>query len=408
MAPAGEKKQTPDAPVPSSKERLLEIRQEIDSIDRKLLELLNERASRSLEVGRIKAEDKDKVFKPLREKDLLDKLSRLNSGPLPENHMFSIWREIISSSRALQRPQNVAYLGPEGTFSYFAGLEYLGHSANFHACQDIAQIFEEVSNGHCELGVVPLENSLQGTVGVSFDLFLKYDVKIEAELYSRISHCLLSHADSLANIEKIYSHPQPLAQCQSWLGTHVPNAVLIPVESTASAALRAGQEKNAAAIGNGKLASMHNLNILARRIEDEPGNWTRFVIITPSRADYPGITPSPRPGRQMGADKTSLLFTLPDKPGSLAAVLDMMAKNGVNMRKLESRPLRGQPWRYVFFADVESDLQSPEYGNLPEKLAQCCNSFRILGSYPTGPQLDRLARSPEEEKEEEQENDGQD
>lgn len=406
MAPAGEKKRSPDTASSSSRERLLEIRQEIDIIDRKLLELLNERAAISLEVGRIKAEDQDKVFKPIRERDLLDKLSRLNTGPLPENHLLSIWREIISSSRALQRPQNVAYLGPEGTFSYFAGLEYLGHAANFHPCQDIAQIFEEVCNGHCELGVVPLENSLQGTVGVSFDLFHKHDVKIEAELYSRISHSLLSHAPALANIEKIYSHPQPLAQCQSWLRTHVPNAVLIPVESTAAAAVRAAQEPNTAAIGSDKLASMHNLNILARRIEDEPGNWTRFVIIAPSKADYPGITPGPKPGNQRGADKTSLLFTLPDKPGSLAAVLDLMAKNGVNMRKLESRPLRGQPWRYVFFADVESDLQAPEHEKLPEKLAQCCTSFRILGSYPTGPQLDRVSRSPEEEKEEEAENDG--
>lgn len=407
MAPEGEKEQLRNKMSSSSSERLLEIRQEIDSLDRKLLDLLNKRAEKSLEVGKIKAEGQDKVFKPIREKDLMDKLIRLNTGPLPENHLLAIWREIISSSRSLQRPQNVAYLGPEGTFSYFAGLEYLGHAGSFHPCQDIAQIFEEVSNGHCDLGVVPLENSLQGTVGVSFDLFLKHDVKIEAELYSRISHCLLSNAPSLANIDRIYSHPQPLAQCQSWLRAHMPNAVLIPVESTAAAAVRAAQEPEAAAIGNGKLANMHNLNVLARHIEDEIGNWTRFVIISPSQANYPGISPGPKPGQQSGADKTSLLFTLPDKPGSLAAVLDMMAKNGVNMRKLESRPLRGQPWRYVFFADVESDLQSAEYENLPEKLAQCCTSFRILGSYPTGPQLDRVTRSPEEEKEEEQESDRQ-
>lgn len=384
---------------PSSTERLEQIRGEIDTIDQSLLALLNERSALSLEVGKIKAQDKDKIFKPIRERELLDRLTESNSGPLPDEHLVNIWREILSSSRALQRPQHVAYLGPEGTFSYFAGLEYLGHAASFHPCQDIAQIFEEVSNGQCDLGVVPLENSLQGTVGVSFDLFLKHDVKIESELYSRISHYLLSRAPALANIKKIYSHPQPLAQCQGWLRTNVPNAVLIPVESTASAADRASQEPDSAAIGNIKLANMNNLNILAKNIEDEQGNWTRFVIIAPSKAEYPGRSlPQPSSNKLKG-DKTSLLFTLPDKPGSLATVLDMMAQNGVNMRKLESRPLRGQPWRYVFFCDVESDLQSPEHKNLPEKLAQCCTSFRILGSYPTGPQLDRVSKESDLDKE---------
>lgn len=398
MIPVGEDSLTENRTSP--RERLNQIRGEIDIIDRKLLALLNERAALSLEVGRIKAEDRDTVFKPLREKDLMDKLKNLNSGPLPQEHMLSIWREIISSSRALQRPQRVAYLGPEGTFSYFAGLEYLGRSANFQPCKDIAQIFEKVRDGQCDLGVVPLENSLQGTVGVSFDLFHKYDVKIEAELYSRISHYLLSNSPSYANIKKIYSHPQPLAQCQGWLRTHVPNAALIPVESTAAAAERAADEPDAAAIGNGKLASLNNLNILASHIEDEPGNWTRFVIIAQDKSPYPGMpSATPEPGGRKGADKTSLLFTLPDKPGSLAAVLEMMAQNGVNMRKLESRPLKGQPWRYVFFCDVESDLQSSEHSNLPEKLAQCCTSFRILGSYPAGPQLDRVSRTGEAEKE---------
>lgn len=380
----------------SQPERLNQIRGEIDAIDRKLLGLLNERAALSLEVGRIKAEDRDAVFKPLREKELLDKLKSLNSGPLPDEHMLAIWREIISSSRALQRPQRVAYLGPEGTFSYFAGLEYLGRSASFQPCKDIAQIFEKVRDGQCDLGVVPLENSLQGTVGVSFDLFHKHDVRIEAELYSRISHYLLSNSPAFANIKKIYSHPQPLAQCQGWLRTHVPNAALIPVESTAAAAAMAAREPEAAAIGDGKLAPLNNLGILASHIEDEPGNWTRFVIIAPDKSAYPGL---PDADGLQGGDKTSLLFTLPDKPGSLAAVLEMMAKSGVNLRKLESRPLKGQPWRYVFFCDVESDLQSSGHARLRERLAQCCTSFRILGSYPAGPQLDRVSRTGEAEKE---------
>ncbi len=279
--------------------RLAAIRGEIDAVDGELLRLFNQRAALSREVGRIKAEAPGIIFKPLRERDLLDSLAARNPGALPEPHLRAIWREILSSSRALQRPQNVAYLGPEGTFSYFAGVEYLGHAACFHPCRDIAGVFEEVCSGACELGVVPLENSLQGTVGVSFDLFLKHDVVIEAELFSRISHCLLSTAESLARIRTVYSHPQPLAQCGGWLRAHLPAAALVPVESTAAAAERAVAEADTAAIGNGKLADLLGLGVLARRIEDEPGNWTRFVIIAPRTADArAGVVPRPTPGDQ--------------------------------------------------------------------------------------------------------------
>lgn len=373
-------------------ERLEEIRGEIDAVDHELLRLFNERAALSREVGQIKAEGNGCIFQPQRERELLDRLARDNPGLLPEEHLRHIWREILSSSRALQRPQNVAYLGPEGTFSYFAGLEYLGRAARFHPCKDIAQIFEEVANGHCELGVIPLENSLQGTVGVSFDLFLRHQVTIEAELYSRISHCLLSNAQSLAAIRTVYSHPQPLAQCGAWLRAHLPNAALIPMESTAAAARRAATEVDAAAIGNCRLSAMLGIDILARGIEDEQGNWTRFVIIAPKKSEERARR------RESGkGDKSSLLFTLLDKPGTLAKVLDLLAKNQVNMRKLESRPLRGQPWRYVFFCDVESDLDDPRHAQLLEALAENCTSFRILGSYPIGPQLDRITNDSQKE-----------
>ena len=367
-------------------EQLSRVRYKIDSIDSAVLELLNQRAALSREVGRIKADGAGQVFKPLREHDLLNKLAERNPGILPEEHLRSIWREILSSSRALQRPQSVAYLGPEGTFSFFAGLEYLGHSASYHPCRDIAEIFEMVNDAQCDLGIVPLENSLQGTVGVSFDLFLKYPVHIQAELFSRISHCFLSRAQNFASITTIYSHPQPLAQCSTWLRTHVPHAALIPVESTASAARRASTDSNAAAIGHSGLKVMLGLNILAARIEDEPGNWTRFVLIASKKAQ--------EVRRQQGAkapqaDKTSVLFTLPDTPGALSKVLDCLARSNVNMRKLESRPLRGETWKYVFFADVECDLEAPDFQALVTELTQNCTTFRILGSYATGPQLDR-------------------
>ena len=365
--------------------RLADIRIEINNVDRQLLTLLNQRAALSQEVGRIKQGAPGVIFKPLREHDLLDRLAAQNSeigGAFPEEHLRAVWREILSSSRALQRPQQVAYLGPEGTFSYFAGVEYLGHAATFQPCRDIAEVFAAVNSNQCELGVVPLENSLQGTVGVSFDLFYKYDVCIQAELFSRISHSLLTNERGLSDIQTVYSHPQPLAQCGAWLRTHLPNAALVPVESTAAAARRAAGLAGAAAIGHERLADLMGLTSLASRIEDEPGNWTRFVIISLRR----GLE-----APTQAADKTSMIFTVPDKPGALSGILDLLAKNGINMRKLESRPLRGQTWKYVFFADVECDMTDPTHAAIVAQLNNICNTFRILGSYPTGPQLDRMA-----------------
>ena len=371
--------------------RLGELRREIDAVDTELLTICNKRAALSLEVGQIKAGDTGIVFKPLREREVLDALEARNPGPLPASHVRNIWREILSSSRALQRPQKVAYLGPEGTFSYFAGVEYLGRAVDFQPCRDLHDVFRNVHDRQCELGVVPLENSLQGTVGQSFDLFYKYPVHIQAELYSRISHTLLSAAASLGAVRRVYSHPQPLAQCDAWLRANVPGVSLIPVESTAAAARRAMAEEDSAAIGHISLSDMLGLRVLAHAIEDEPGNWTRFVIIG-AAAERSTLAPAPLPGHQ-GADKSSLLFTLPDKPGSLAAVLDTLARHNVNMRKLESRPLRqggGECWKYVFFADVECDLEDAPHAPLVEELQNFCNTFRILGSYPTGPQLDRV------------------
>ncbi|MDD2966896.1 MAG: prephenate dehydratase [Desulfovibrionaceae bacterium] len=370
---------------------LASIRHEINGVDAALLQLLNQRAALSLEVGRIKAGDSGLIFKPVREREVLASLVASNTGPLPDAHLNNIWREIFSSSRALQRPQHVAYLGPEGTFSYVAGVEYLGHAATFQPCPDLQAVFACVHSGECELGIVPLENSLQGTVGVSFDLFFSYPVFIQAELFLRISHCLLSNAQSRAAVKVVYSHSQPLAQCGQWLRTHLPNARLVPVESTAAAALRAATEPDAAAIGSHSLASMYGLDILARAVEDNPGNWTRFVIIG-SHSAHDSLSShqrTPQPGF-CGANKSSVLFTLPDKAGSLAAVLMLLAEHKVNMRKLESRPMRGECWKYVFFADVECALEDPEYTDLVETLRNTCNSFRILGSYPTGPQMDRL------------------
>jgi len=361
---------------PARDEPLGDVREAIDQVDRDILSLLNRRAGLSLEVGRRKAGSDEPVFKPFREKEVLEKLSKDNPGPLPDEHLRAIYREIMSSSRRLQRRQKIAYLGPEGTFSYFAAVTYLGKSADFEPCSTIDGVFEAVSLRDAELGVIPLENSLQGTVGQSLDLFLKHDVHIQAELYCKISHALLSKGTDISRIEEVYSHPQPLAQCGGWLKAHLPMARIVPTDSTAAAARRVIYNPKAAAIGHVKLSEMVGLNVLASRIEDLPDNWTRFLVIGPAET------------KAGNRDKTSILFTLPDKPGSLSAVLNKLAGEGINLTKLESRPLRGEKWKYVFFADLQCDLGSDEFGKMLAELRNELHSLRILGSYPAGPHLD--------------------
>lgn len=368
---------TQPAVAPGSlEEALLEIRHGIDAVDDEIMALLNKRAALSLEVGRRKDGRASAIFKPFREQEVLARLTAANPGPLPNNHLVAVYREILSSSRRLQRPERVAYLGPEGTFSHFAAMAALGHSPDFLPQTTIGDVFAAVAGKQADLGVVPLENSLQGTIGQSLDNFQRYNVFIQAEITCRVSHALLSTATSLDAVEIVYSHPQPLAQCAGWLKTHLPRAKVIPTDSTAAAAARLAGEPNAAAIGHLRLAAMHSLNVLASPIEDLPDNWTRFFIIGPEDT------------KQQTRDKTSLLFTLPNKPGSLHQVLAHLAGEGINLTKLESRPIRGEKWQYFFFADLQCDLTREEYKKLLATLTENTHSLRILGCYPAGPQVD--------------------
>ena len=352
---------------------LADLRDAISAVDGQILDLLNRRASLSLAVGKAKIGNKDDVvFRPGREAELLRELAASNPGPLPEDHLRAIYREIISSSRYLQRPQCVAFLGPEGTFSHIAGLELLGSLASFHPQMNLSQVFSAVEEEDCDIGIVPLENSLQGSVGQSFDLFSRHSLHIRAETFLRIRHSLLSPERELAAIHTVYSHPQPLAQCAFWLQSNLPRARVVPMESTAAAAHYVTKEPGAAAIAHMALADTLNLHVLAHSVEDQPGNWTRFVVV--------GRTPADRPG----TDKTSLLFSVSDKPGSLAAVLQCFSNACVNMRKLESRPQPGQSWKYVFFADLECDLLEERYAHVLKELDRHCHFVRVLGSYPSG------------------------
>lgn len=377
--PAKPKTAAPAAPAasPEDLERFLSgVRRDIDAIDDAILDLLNRRAAASIEVGRRKSGTSQAVFKPFREKEVLKRLAAKNAGPLPTEHLRVIYREILSSSRRLQRPEKVVYLGPEGTFSHFAAMAALGRAGEFEPKPSIDDVFAAVAAREADLGLVPLENSLQGTVGQSLDLFMRHDVFVQAEVYCKISHALLSKATDLAHVKTVYSHPQPLAQCAGWLRAHLPKARIIPTESTAAAALRILKTPSAAAIGHRRLGEMHNLNVLAARIEDLPDNWTRFLIIGPADT------------KQENRDKTSILFNLPDKPGALHSVLAKLAGRDINMTKLESRPFRGEKWKYVFFADLQCDLSRAEYAKLLDELRACTHSLRILGCYPAGRQID--------------------
>jgi len=362
MAEKADKKDIPD---------LDELRTEIDNLDNQIVDLLNRRAEMSLGVGRYKAAHNEPIYKPFREQEVLNKIADGSPGPLPDKHLRTIYREIMCSSRHLQRPERVVYLGPEGTFSYFAAIEHMGSVASLTPKTNFEEIFRAVAEEGAELGVIPLENSIEGTVGQVVDLFMKYKVYIQAEVFSRISHSLISNADKVEDVEVVYSHPQPLGQCREWLKSHLRDVPTIPMESTAEAAELVAGRKAAAVVGHIKLADMHGMKVLAQSIEDLPDNWTRFLII--------GAAPSQEDRR----DKTSILFTLPDKPGALARVLTTLAHQGINMTKLESRPFRGEKWKYVFFTDLECDLNSEQYEELLEDIRQQCHTLRVLGTYPT-------------------------
>lgn len=351
---------------------LAQLRQDISRTDQEILALLNRRAELCVAVGRVKSVTDDAIFKPFREKEVLRQLVGSNAGILPEDHLRAIYREILSSSRKLQRPETVVYLGPEGTFSYFAGVELLGGSTDFEPRGSLQEVFSAVAGKRAALGIVPLENSLLGSVGQNLDFFLRHPVFIQAERYCRISHYLLGAGDGLSGIRTVYSHPRALEQCAGWLDAHLPEAECVPVSSTAAAARKAAGQPSLAAIGHSRLADMFALNVLAAEIEDMPDNWTRFVVIGP---ETPMVS---------GRDKTSLLFTLPDRSGALAAVLSVLARSSINMKKLESRPLKADQWQYLFFADVECDLSDDEYADLLRELAASCHTLKILGSYPAG------------------------
>lgn len=346
------------------------LRHQIDQIDDDLLRLLARRAEAARAIGRAKAARGRSVYVPAREKKILDRLNR-KRGVLPAPVVRAVFREVISACRALERGIRVAYLGPEATYSHMAAREQFGAAATFVPAESIPQVFEEVEREEAEFAVVPIENSTDGVVTHTLDRFLESPLRIAAEICLDVNHCLLSKRGQPQRVRRIFSHPQGLAQCRRWIASHYPRASLHETASTAGAAREAARHGDAAAIASALAADVYGLAILAENIQDLSFNATRFVVIGPDDSAEPS-----------GDDKTSVVFSIRDEVGILHHMLEPFAENRINLTRIESRPLKGKPWEYVFFIDFLGHRKERRVARALARLGGLSRMLKVLGSYP--------------------------
>jgi chorismate mutase/prephenate dehydratase len=352
------------------KKSLGTLRQAIDSLDDQVLDILNRRAELVMEVGKLKSAARGDFHVPSREREIYDRLTARNRGPFPNEGLKSVFREIISASLALEAPMKVAFLGPKATFSHLATMQHFGYSAELVPQKSIPAVFEEVEKGRATYGVVPVENSTEGVVSYTLDMFMESELKINAEVLLEVHHDLLSRTGRLEDIKKVYSHPQPIAQCRKWLEENLPNIPLVDVASTAVAAQIVSEDYTAAAIASELAATMYDLKLVRTRIEDQVNNFTRFLVIGKKLTE------------KSGDDKTSLMFAVKDEVGILYRMLEPFAKRGINLSKIESRPMKKKAWEYMFFLDLAGHVSDPVIVEAIEELKQCCQFVKVLGSYP--------------------------
>jgi chorismate mutase/prephenate dehydratase len=346
-----------------------DLRKQIDEIDAKLVELLNQRASVVIEVGSIKKQTSVPVYSPDREKEVLEKIAGHNKGPLPNKCLAAIWRELMSGSFTLERPLRIGYLGPAGSFSHTAAIGKFGTSVDYEPLVDIRGIFDEVSKGHCDLGVVPIENTLGGGVIETLDALVDSDVKVCAEILMAIHHNLLANCN-LDQIEKIYSKPEVFAQCRNWLASTFKDAKTVAETSTAKAAQKAAKEAKSAAIGSTIAAELYGLKVICENIEDTPNNITRFFVVAKEDS------------KSTGQDKTSVLFSTAHKAGALVDVLEIFKKYEVNLTNIESRPSKKREWEYYFFVDFAGHRCEEKIQKALDEAKKHCLQLSILGSFP--------------------------
>lgn len=355
----------------SDSESFKKIRQHIDSIDVQLQDLINQRVTYAIEIAKIKQELGDGVFyKPEREAQILTEVMDRNKGPMPAKEMARLFREIMSATLSVESRIKVAALGPAGTYTEAAAQKHFGKSVDIVLKNTIQDVFRAVQTHEVNYGVVPIENSSEGAVTHTLDLLIETPLKICGEIELRIRHCLLSKDDNLDNIVRVFAHGQSLAQCKRWLSGHLKSTEQQAVGSNADAAIKASEECNTAAIASMAAGEHYGLNVLARDIEDSPGNTTRFLLIGDQ-----AVPPS-------GKDKTSLIVTNANKPGSLYKIIEPLSRYGVDMTRIESRPSRTGLWEYVFFIDILGHHEEENVAKVLEEIKSNAGLFKIIGSYP--------------------------
>lgn len=350
--------------------KLSKLRKKVDRLDEQILKLLNERAKLSLTIGRAKSKSSASIYAPDREKEIYKRLISNNKGPLSNESLQAVYREIMSGSLRLEKPLKITYLGPPYTFTHLTALKKFGSSVEYVACSSITDIFVEVERNRSDYGVVPIENSIEGAVNHTLDMLIESPLNICAEIYLEVSHNLLSKVSDTKKIKKVYSNPQVFGQCRLWLESNMPSVELKEVSSTAKASEIVSKEKNSAAIGTLLAARRHGLKVLAKAIEDVSGNTTRFLVVGRTLA------------KATGGDKTSIMLSVKDKIGALHDTLTPFKKNKINLTKIESRPSKKRPWEYYFFVDLEGHYSDKKVKKALAELKKECLYLKTLGSYP--------------------------
>jgi len=354
-------------------QELAPLRDEIDAVDAQILQLINRRAELAQKVGELKhavGGSDVEVLRPEREASLVRQLQKTNPGPLKADSVKAIWAEIISACRGLERGLTVAYLGPEGTYSEQVAFEHFGHSITTRACPTIDAVFRAVESGEADVGMVPIENSTEGAVNRTHDLFLTSPVRIMGERSLMVRQCLMTQSGNMEGVTRILAHPQSLAQCHAWLNQHYPNIAREAVSSNAEAARQASLDASIAAIAGEKAATSWNLQLVAKGIQDDPHNRTRFFAIGNQE-----VPPS-------GRDKSSLILSVPNRAGAVVQMLAPLARHGVSMSRFESRPARTGQWEYYFYVDIEGHQNDDNVMRALEELKAETAFFKLLGSYP--------------------------
>jgi len=351
--------------------QLEKVRKKIDKIDAQIVTLLNKRVQEVIEINRIKTKNKLSNYSAEREMNILKRLKNISKGPLALPDLENIFREVLSSCRSIKSVLRVAYLGPQGTFTHLAAIRNFGKKAEYISAESISDCFDKVNKLEADYAVVPIENSTEGVINYTLDMFVDSNLKICSEATLSISHYLLATSNvALNKIKRIYSNPQVFPQCRLWLSRNLAGVEFIPTSSTAKAAIAVKKDKSGACIGNKILAEVYGLKMIAQSIEDSSSNLTRFLVIANSDS-----APS-------GKDKTSILFSVKDRVGVLHDVLYSFKKYNINLTKIESRPSKKKPWEYYFFIDFEGHRNSARVAEALSKLKRQCVFVKILGSYP--------------------------